>query len=563
MNHYENNTEDIHELVSVFPEKISSQLALTGRFNDLLEVVFDIGRQPIARYVDGEIELSLDEVTQEDIEYITSRIGDFDLDNRAGMERTLHRISAIRNRKGKIIGLTCRVGRAVFGTLEIIQDYVSLNKSILILGKPGIGKTTMLREAARVLAEKKRVVIVDTSNEIGGDGDVPHPAVGKARRMQVPKPSLQHEVMIEAVENHNPEVIVIDEIGRELEALAARTIAERGVQLIGTAHGQKIGNLLMNPTLSDLIGGIESVTLSDEEARRRGTQKTVLERRSPPTFDVLVEIVERDSVIVYPDVAEAVDALVRGIELNPQQRRKNAAGKIISEKAAAPVLEGNGFHGGDSAQQSNQSRQKRNIIQISGRSKPDNFFQPEKRRPNSAAKSTMPERIVEDDELADRIEASRKKVRVYPHGVARNRLIQAAERLGVSVEIVNQIEDTDVVMTLKPYYRSRQRLIVDAEERNIPIYVLRSNTINQLEYSLADLFNVAVKKQSGGWSEAEREALDAIQAIRSGEAVWADLSPADRATRQMQHELVQHAGLLSQSYGKEPRRRIRIFQNPE
>ena len=268
---------------------------------------------------------------------MVARIGEFDADNRAGLERTLHRISAIRNRRGHIVGLTCRVGRAVYGTIDIIQDLIESGKSILILGKPGIGKTTMLREAARILAENKRVIIVDTSNEIGGDGDVPHPAVGSARRMQVAKPSLQHEVMIEAVENHNPEVIVIDEIGRELEAAAARTIAERGVQLIGTAHGRTLENLLLNPTLSDLIGGIESVTLSDEEARRRGTQKTVLERRSPPTFDVLIEIQERDRLAVHPDVAAAVDTLVRGYPPQPEIRYRDAEGDIHIEKPAAPA----------------------------------------------------------------------------------------------------------------------------------------------------------------------------------------------------------------------------------
>ena len=283
MDQYLYNTDDIQALIDIFPPRIADALNAIGELDKLLEVVLDVGRTPFARYTNGELPLLEGEVTYEDIDAVVEKIGTFDLDNRAGMERTLHRISAIRNRKGRVIGLTCRVGRAVFGTLDIIADFIESGKSILILGKPGIGKTTMLREAARVLSEKKRVVIVDTSNEIGGDGDVPHPAVGRARRLQVAQPALQHEVMIEAVENHNPEGIIIDEIGRELEALAARTIAERGVQLIGTAHGQTIGNLLMNPTLSDLIGGIESVTLSDEEAKRRGTQKVVLERRSPPT----------------------------------------------------------------------------------------------------------------------------------------------------------------------------------------------------------------------------------------------------------------------------------------
>jgi stage III sporulation protein SpoIIIAA len=283
-------TDDLNVLLGVLPQQIADAVVEANNSDALLEVVLDLGRRPMARFVSGDIFLSAEEISREEIDFVVARIGEFDADNRAGLERTLHRISAIRNRRGHIVGLTCRVGRAVYGTIDIIQDLVESGRSVLILGKPGIGKTTLLREAARILAEQKRVVIVDTSNEIGGDGDVPHPAVGSARRMQVAKPSLQHEVMIEAVENHNPEVIVIDEIGRELEAQAARTIAERGVQLIGTAHGRTLENLLINPTLSDLIGGIESVTLSDEEARRRGTQKTVLERRSPPTFDVLIEM---------------------------------------------------------------------------------------------------------------------------------------------------------------------------------------------------------------------------------------------------------------------------------
>src|SRR5512136_529306 len=326
-------TDNLDVLLNVLPLELEKQLTKINRSDDLLEVIIDLGRIPTARYIDREESLSQVEVTHADINFVVERISAFDTDNRAGMERTLHRIAAIRNRRGDIVGLTCRVGRAVYGTTDIIQDLIEGGKSLLLLGRPGIGKTTMLREAARLLAEKKRVVIVDTSNEIGGDGDVPHPAVGRARRMQVSTPALQHEVMIEAVENHNPEVIVIDEIGRELEAAAARTIAERGVQLIGTAHGQTIDNLLLNPTLSDLIGGIEAVTLSDEEARRRGTQKTVLERRAPPTFDVLVEIQQRDRFAVHMDIAASVDALLRGYPLPPEIRSREAEGKILVEKA--------------------------------------------------------------------------------------------------------------------------------------------------------------------------------------------------------------------------------------
>ncbi len=330
-------TDDLQVLLGVLSPHLAAALNELDDSDNLLEVIMDLGRVPTARFVDREVVLDQVEVSCEEIDYVVARIGDFDADNRAGMERTLHRISAIRNRRGHIVGLTCRVGRAVYGTTDIIQDLIEGGKSLLLLGRPGVGKTTILRETARILAESKRVVVVDTSNEIGGDGDVPHPAVGRARRMQVARPNLQHEVMIEAVENHNPEAVIIDEIGRELEAAAARTIAERGVQLIGTAHGNSLENLLLNPTLSDLVGGIESVTLSDEEARRRGTQKTVLERRSPPTFDVLIEIQNRERLAVHPDVAAAVDSLLRGYPLLPEIRTRGTDGQISVERPAPPV----------------------------------------------------------------------------------------------------------------------------------------------------------------------------------------------------------------------------------
>ena len=327
-------TDDIDALINVLPADIAEKLGEADQFDSLIEVILDLGRLCEARYLDTEVRLTEREISQEEIDYVVSRIGDFGEDNRAGIERTLHRISAIRNRRGMIIGLTCRVGRAVYGTVDIISDIVGSGKSLLLLGRPGVGKTTMLREVARILGERKRVVIVDTSNEIGGDGDIPHPAIGRARRMQVPTPSMQHAVMIEAVENHMPQVIVIDEIGTELEASAARTIAERGVQLVGTAHGNTLDNLMMNPTLCDLVGGIQTVTLGDEEARRRHTQKSVLERKAPPTFEVVVEIQDRDRVTVRDDVAAAVDAILRGRSLPAQVRVRHPDGKI--EKVEEP-----------------------------------------------------------------------------------------------------------------------------------------------------------------------------------------------------------------------------------
>src|SRR5688572_26467526 len=322
---------EVELLVERLPARVADAVRVHG-LDGLLEVVLDLGRVPTARYPGGEVVLSPEGVQDQEIEQVVAQLSAFGEDNRAGIPRTLHRISAIRNRRGRIVGLTLRVGRSVQGSAGLARDLFEEGHSVLLLGAPGVGKTTMLREAARILADEfnKRVVIVDTSNEIGGDGDIPHAAIGRARRMQVQRPELQHQVMIEAVENHTPEVIVIDEIGSSLEADAARTIAERGVQLIGTAHGNTLQNLMQNPTLSDLIGGIESVTLSDEEARRRGTQKTVLERRNPPTFDALVEIQAFDRVAVHNDIAETVDALLRGFEGEAEVRTLGAAGEIAS-----------------------------------------------------------------------------------------------------------------------------------------------------------------------------------------------------------------------------------------
>jgi nucleoside-triphosphatase THEP1 len=407
------------------------------------------------------------------------------------------------------------VGRAVYGTIEIIRDIVESGKSILLLGRPGVGKTTMLRESARVLGELKRVVIVDTSNEIGGDGDIPHPAIGKSRRMQVPTPSLQHEVMIEAVENHMPEVIVIDEIGRELEAEAARTIAERGVQLIGTAHGQSLDNLMMNPTLADLIGGIQSVTLSDEEARRRGTQKSILERKAPPTFDVLIEIQERHRLAVHHEVADAVDALLRGRAMPAEIRIRDESGQVHIEKP-----------------------------QISPRvtllTKP------------ARARREMPA------EPSSRVQAAPlRALKLFPYGLSQERLEQAAKGLQLPVRVVNDVSQADAVLTLKNYYRKRPPIVADAERRGVPVYVLRSNTIAQMEGILEDLFGVD-GGQPDPVEQAIRETEAGIDQVRQG-AHSVELSPQSAFVRRRQHELIRQANLFSRSLGKEPKRRVRIY----
>jgi stage III sporulation protein SpoIIIAA len=533
-------TDDLDVLLDVLPTYLRHAVEKVNNSDKLIEIVIDLGRLPSARYVENELTLSDKEITRADIDHITERIGTFDTDNRAGMERTLHRISAIRNRRTAIVGLTCRVGRAVYGTVDIIQDIIESGKSVLILGRPGVGKTTLLREAARILAENKRVVIVDTSNEIGGDGDVPHPAVGKARRMQVREPMLQHEVMIEAVENHNPEVIVIDEIGRELEALAARTIAERGVQLIGTAHGQTLENLLLNPTLSDLVGGIEAVTLSDEEARRRGTQKTVLERRAPPTFDVLIEIQHRERFAVHLDIMSAVDALLRDVPMSPEIRTRDEAGQIQIEKAA-PLKQSTKVD----SKTPRRGRQPAPVVQEQpARSEP--LTQPVANANGTAATSHVSTKL--------------QTVRVFAYGVARNRLMQAAKRVGVPAVVVTDVNEADVLVTLRTYYRNREATVIEAESRGMPIYVLRANTVAQVEQFLGDLYNLTEHQAPRDSMEDVRdETKNAISAVLNGER-WVDLPPGPSLVRRLQHEMARNAELVSHSYGKEPRRHVRIFR---
>jgi stage III sporulation protein SpoIIIAA len=494
-------TDDLDALLERLPPHISQPLREREDRSELLEVVLDLGRLPEARYPDREIVLSDQEITEEDIEYVVSRIAAFGGDNRAGIERTLHRISAIRNREGRIIGLTCRVGRAVYGTIGIIEDLIKSGKSILLLGGPGVGKTTMLREVARVLADdlKKRVVIVDTSNEIAGDGDIPHPAIGHARRMQVTTPKLQHAVMIEAVENHMPEVIVIDEIGTELEAQAARTIAERGVQLIATAHGNTLENLIMNPTLSDLIGGIQTVTLGDEEAKRRRTQKSILERKAPPTFDIVVEIQDWYHVAIHSDVAAVVDAMLRGRAIQPEVRWLDETAEVRREQIA-PAEE-----------------------------------------PKAGKR------------LAGKIAS------IYPFGINRSRLEQAVKGTGLPAKVVDDLGEANLLMTLKSYYRRKPQPIRDAEAAGIPIYVLKNNKVSQMERSLANIFDV---ETTDPLSLAINEAEEAIAQVIGGKKA-VELSPQNSYLRMLQHQLAERYNLSSQSTGREPKRRVRIFHTGE
>jgi stage III sporulation protein SpoIIIAA len=504
-----NITDDLDTLLDVLPPDIGAAVRARPNNYALLEVVMDLGRLPEARYPNEEVILSENEISEEDIEFVVSRIGEFTSDNRAGIERTLHRISCIRNRRRRIIGLTCRVGRAVFGTIRIIEDLVRTEASVLLLGRPGVGKTTMLREVARFQADElnRRVVVVDTSNEIAGDGDIPHPGIGGARRMQVPSPELQHAVMIEAVENHMPESIIIDEIGTDLEAAAARTIAERGVQLVATAHGNSLENLIMNPTLSDLVGGIQSVTLSDEEARRRGTQKAILERRAPPTFDVLVEIQSYNQVAVHRNVADTVDSILRGYQVPPEMRELTPEGEMTVVRAGmerGAVAEGTAAHAVN---------------------------------------------------LPDTRAAAGKERRIYPFGVSRQRLQQALRQTRLPGVIVDHLDDADVIITLRPYYRRKPQTLHDAEARGIPIYVVKSNTVLQLEQVLLTMRS---ERAGDPVVAALKEAEDAIgQVLNQYSAV--DLNPQNAYIRRLQHMVAQRYNVSSRSLGSEPNRYVRLL----
>ncbi len=498
--------EEIELLARALPADLARALHERTDPTELLEIVLDLGREPEARVPAREVLLADRPVSASDLEHVANNVGQFGDDNRAGIERTLHRVSAMRNRSGRITGLTMRVGRAVTGTGEIIRDIVVSGQSILLLGKPGIGKTTMLRECARLLADelRKRVVIVDTSNEIGGDGDIPHPGIGRARRMQVRTPMLQHAVMIEAVENHMPEVIVIDEIGTELEAIAARTIAERGVQLIATAHGQTIENLLVNPTLNDLLGGIQSVTLSDEEARRRGTQKSVLERKAPPTFDVLIEIQDRDRVAIHMPLTDVVDAALRGPMHNPKIRVRTREGRVISNVEVPTVVT------------------------------------PEPPTPAPVTPS--------------------HPLGIFPYGVSRHHVEQSIRDLDLPVRVLGNLDGAGAVLTLKNHYRRRPDSLRQAESKGLPIHILKSNSAAQVRDALSRIYGV--DRQDDATSRALAEAAAAIKTVKTTLRP-VEIAPQNAYLRRLQHQLVAENELSARSTGKEPQRRLRITPAPE
>ena len=503
--------DDLEALIKALPPHIQEPLWAREDLREILEVVLDLGRLPEARFPASEVSLNSQEVTEEDLQYVVDHIGAFGGDNRAGIERTLHRFSAIRNRRGKVIGITCRVGRAVYGTIRPIEDLIFTGKSVLLLGRPGVGKTTMLREVARVLAEDahKRVVVVDTSNEIAGDGDIPHPGIGRARRMQVPTPNLQHAVMIEAVENHMPEVIIIDEMGTELEAEAARTIAERGVQLIATAHGNTLENLVLNPTLSDLVGGVQTVILGDDEARRRRTQKTVLERKRPPTFDIVVEIQDWERVAVHADVASVVDTLLRGTPPTPEIRWTDAEGRARKNRPAAT--------------------------------------------PAPAPSPSLAPAMEEEMPL------SQGAIKLFAYGVNRGSIEQASRSTRIPVELTANVREADVLVTTKAQYRRNPQIVRDAEARGTPVHVLRRNARPQVEEFVRRLGRH--NGTLGSLDSALQEVQNAVERVWEGEP-RVELGPQDSYVRRLQHELAHRYNLSSQSIGQEPNRRVTVLREP-
>jgi len=499
---------DMERFVAVLPDRVRALVDRRDDLDELIEVVIDLGRSIEVRFTEGFAVIEDTPALHADLEHVTSRIGDFDRDNRAGIETTLHRIGAMRNRHGEVVGLTCRVGRAVYGTIDIIRDIVETGENLMILGGPGTGKTTKLREVARVLADEfdKRVVVVDTSNEIGGDGDVPHPAIGRARRMQVPHDREQYQVMIEAVENHMPEVIVIDEIGTEAEAAAARTIAERGVQLVATAHGNTLDNLLANPTLEDLVGGIQAVTLGDDEARRRGTQKTVLERKATPTFDIVIEIVEMHLLQIHHDVAEAVDNILLGHPVTAEMRQEREDGEIIQRERALPRSE---------------------------------------YAPNRVGADEFEALELQPDERRPRI------MKLLTVGVSREHVEKAVRDLRLGATVTDDPDAADVVIASDWAFEQRQTPDTAPETLRV-----RSDTYSQVREALASLMDTATDEAREDF--ALREAAEAADRVII-DAVPIELLPQSPYLRRLQRELLTKSRLKTKTVGDEPKRRIRVL----
>ena len=522
---------DLDKLTGILPAQIKECISY-GSMDDAIEIVLDLGRTPEIRHSDGKIEyLECGVVQSEDLDYIIQKIPEFTTDNRSGIAGTLHRISAIRNRQGKVVGLTCRIGRVVTGTISCIKDICLQNKSILFLGRPGVGKTTKLREISRLVADElaKRVVIVDTSNEIAGDGDIPHPAVGHARRMQVRQPEFQKDVMIEAVENHTPEVIIVDEIGTEEEAQAARTIAERGVMLIATAHGNTLENLIKNPTLSDLVGGIQSVTLGDDEAKRRASQKTVLEREKQPTFDIVIEILDRNTLAVYKDCAEAVDYILRGWPIRPEIRKVD---KTYEFTAPAPVQ--------------NNTKTTNVIDKI-------NALDKTIEHPESLKFSFSRQKYVEE---------VKNYKKIYLYAVSRSIAEKVIERLDLNAEITRNIEDADIVIAHKNFVKGGAKVLSTAEHDRLQIFYVKTNSMAQIQKVIKQALDIAEINTRQTFYDITEQALDevkaAVEQVLSGVVKDIELKPQSSQIRKLQHELVEQHNLESTSVGEGENRHLRI-----
>jgi stage III sporulation protein SpoIIIAA len=539
-------TDDLDRLLALLPPSVQAALASPADRDQLLEVVLDLGRVPEARYPGRVVNLGTEAIQRADLAQVLERLGPFGGDNRAGIECTLHRISAIRNRAGEVVGLTCRVGRAVFGTVAMVRDLLDSGLSLLLMGRPGVGKTTALREIARVLADElgKRVVVIDTSNEIAGDGDIPHPAIGRARRMQVARPELQHEVMIEAVENHMPEVIVIDEIGTEREAQAARTIAERGVMLVATAHGNELTNLIKNPTLSDLVGGIQSVTLGDEEARRRRTQKTVLERAAEPTFPLAVEMHSRQRWLVHRDVAATVDRLLRGQSPRPQIRELGEDGAVRLQEAPGP-----------------SPPVAATATAVAGRSAP--LVSPQK-APRPLVPLPLPDPEMPSPDRSPSQPASRAPLRVLGVGLPRPLVEEAARSLDAPVAVVDDPAQADVLLSLRGQLGREPQLRRLARDRGLPILVIKSDTLHQLQRALQRLCD-----RPGGAAPAAADPEDvhaaleecrlAVEQVVLPQGRPVELLPRSESVLRMQAELVGRYRLRSAIFGRGVQQRLRVF----
>lgn len=547
-------SDDLEKLLKILPKSIRESLDSHPNKNNLIEVIMDLGRKPEARFLDHPEYLASTIISWQDLEHCIQRVGHFSGDNRAGIETTLHRISSIKNREGSIIGLTCRVGRAIFGTISIIRDLLESGKSILLLGKPGIGKTTAIREISRILSDEigKRVVIIDTSNEIAGDGDIPHPAIGRARRMQVSHPEMQHQVMIEAVENHMPEVIIIDEIGTELETLAARTIAERGVQLVGTAHGNHLKSLIKNPILADLIGGVQSVTLSDEEARRRKTQKSIIERKGPPTFEIAIEMQTRDNWFVHEIVEHSVDRILHGQMLNLQRRYLNLEGKIYIKYLQF------------SEQTNNKPYSQENNISLSKSSwqfkgEPLVIHSYNKNLDNSS------NLLVSQDKNT--------KIYLYPYAISYQQIQKAIEILNFPIEITRDISKCNFILALKTQVKQNHKLRKIAKEKKINIQTIQNTTTPQIIRALRHLLKIDIIKTSKSKNltnsffanknnnriEALEETRLAIEKIVIPYKQTVELLPRIANMRKIQHEVINRYHLKARSFGKEPNRKLRIY----